>query len=66
MRASESLIPGFNFIKPGHITTKFDAVVIMGEEFGVNMFEEVSHLPYVYHKPSPPSAAGQFVTQKQR
>ncbi len=55
----------FNFMKPVHITTKFDTVVIMGEEFEVNMFEEVSHLPYVHHKPSPPSAAGQFVTQKQ-
>ncbi len=35
----------FNFKSPGHITTKFNRVVIMGEEFEINMFEEVSHLP---------------------
>ena len=28
----------FNFINPGHITTTFDTVVIMGEEFEINMF----------------------------
>ncbi len=35
----------FNFINPGHITMKFDTIVIMGEEFETNIFEEVSHLP---------------------
>ncbi len=35
----------FIFINPGHITTKFDTLVIMGEEFKINMFEEVRHLP---------------------
>ncbi len=34
----------FNFINPGHITTAFDTVAIMGEEFEINMFGEVSHL----------------------
>ncbi len=34
----------FNFINPGHITTTFDTVGIMGEEFEINMFGEVSHL----------------------
>ncbi len=34
----------FNFINPGHITTTFDTVPIMGEEFEINMFGEVSHL----------------------
>ncbi len=34
----------FNFINPGHITTTFDRVAIMGEEFKINMFGEVSHL----------------------
>ncbi len=34
----------FNFIDPGHITTKFDAAVIMWEEFEINMFGEVSYL----------------------
>ena len=42
-----------NFINPGRTTTKFDTVVILGEEFEINMFEDVS-----------PSAAGHFVTQK--
>ncbi len=35
----------FNFIKQGHATTNFDTVVIVGEEFKINMIEEVSHLP---------------------
>ncbi len=35
----------FNFINPSHITTKFDAVVILGEGFEINMFEYVSLLP---------------------
>ncbi len=34
----------FNFKSPDHTTTKFDTVVIVGEEFEINMFEEVSHL----------------------
>ncbi len=34
----------FNFINPGHITTTFDTVAIMGEEFEINMFGEVGHL----------------------
>ncbi len=34
----------FNFINPGHITATFDTVAIMGEEFEINMFGEVSHL----------------------
>ncbi len=34
----------FNFINPLHITTTFDTVAIMGEEFEINMFGEVSHL----------------------
>ncbi len=34
----------FNFINPGHITRTFDTVAIMGEEFEINMFGEVSHL----------------------
>ncbi len=34
----------FNFINAGHITTTFDAIAIMGEEFEINMFGEVSHL----------------------
>ncbi len=34
----------FNFINPGHITTTFDTVAIMGEEFEINMFGEVSNL----------------------
>ncbi len=34
----------FNFINPGHITTTLDTVAIMGEEFEINMFGEVSHL----------------------
>ncbi len=35
----------YNFINPDHdIPTKFDTIVIMGEEFETNMFEEVSHL----------------------
>ncbi len=34
----------FNFINPGHITTTFDTVPIMGEEFEINMFGEVSLL----------------------
>ncbi len=34
----------FNFINPGHITTTFDAVAIMGEEFEINVFGEVSYL----------------------
>ncbi len=34
----------FNFINPGHITTTFNTVAIMGEEFEMNMFGEVSHL----------------------
>ncbi len=34
----------FNFINPGHITTTFDKGAIMGEEFEINMFVEVSHL----------------------
>ena len=55
----------FNFINPDHITTKFDTVVfvyfkffshnylvIMGEEFEINMFGKVSNLPWVHHKPS--------------
>ncbi len=28
----------FNFINPGHITTTFDTVAIMREEFEINMF----------------------------
>ncbi len=43
---------------------KFDAVVTMDEDFKINIFEEVKYLPPFHHKPSPPSAAGQFVTQK--
>ncbi len=35
----------FNFINPGHITTEFNAVVIMREECEINMFGEVSYLP---------------------
>ncbi len=34
----------FNFINPGHITMTFNTVAIMGEEFEINMFGEVSHL----------------------
>ncbi len=34
----------FNFINPGHITTTFETVAIMGEEFEINMFGDVSHL----------------------
>ncbi len=34
----------FNFINPDHIATTFDTVAIMGEEFEINMFGEVSHL----------------------
>ncbi len=34
----------FNFINPGHITTTFDTVAIMGEDVEINMFGEVSHL----------------------
>ncbi len=54
----------FNFINPGHIITKFDMVVIMWEEFEINMFEEVTHLPLGPPHPSFPSAIGHFVTQK--
>ncbi len=28
----------FNFINPGHITTTFDTVAIMVEEFEINVF----------------------------
>ena len=35
----------FNFTNPGHITTKVDKIVIIGDEFEINMFGEVSHLP---------------------
>ncbi len=34
----------FNFRNPGHITTSFDTLAIMGEEFEINMFGEVGHL----------------------
>ncbi len=36
----------FNFINPGHITTTYDTVAIMGQEFEINMFGEVSHLSH--------------------
>ena len=53
-----------NYTNSGYITTEFDTVVIMGEEFEINMFE-VSHLtPKSTTSPLPPSAAGHFVTQK--
>ncbi len=34
----------FNFINPGHITTTFHTVAIMGEECEIKLFGEVSHL----------------------
>ncbi len=30
--------------KPNHFTTKFDTVVIMGDGFKMNLFEEAAHL----------------------
>ncbi len=33
----------FNFINLAHITMRSDTVVIMGEGFEINMFEDVPH-----------------------
>ena len=54
----------FNFINPGRITTKFETVVIMRDEFEIKMFEDggQSFTLRATTTTLPPSAAGQFIT----